>query len=390
MEPHHLLTTTLMFTGLTVFTLPLSAEDWQKKVTTNRTMVTLDMRNCSIAEFAQSLGKLAGVQGSIWFDPPSIGNQKLDRFWFEGATLTEAIEFIGKEANLQVSYKDDGIHFTAKSESWTASDGRVIEAKFIKLDGESVVIEKDGTTFAVPFVKLLPASMALAKKLSNATSTPTPPPPLNDSAELRENGAFGFPQANSKVLADLPEVRLSAWSNAEWLYVQAVVWADGDDAMTISADGSKDGDKSTLSLDLDADQKDTPNVDRLYRLYAPGDVNQVSGGLYTFVIGGKDFTGDSKGRGITQYAAAVDGKKIRVDSYLLPLSELGKKSGDTIRLILTGFSPKPYLFFNSAGLRDMKGHMANVTPAADLHHDFTLGQQSGTIDPSLVPDGRNK
>jgi len=38
-------------------------------------------------------------------------------------------------------------------QSWTASDGRVIQAKFIKLDGESVVIEKDGKQFAVPLAK---------------------------------------------------------------------------------------------------------------------------------------------------------------------------------------------------------------------------------------------
>ena len=35
-------------------------------------------------------------------------------------------------------------------QSWTASDGRVIQAKFIKLDGESVVIEKNRNHLSLP------------------------------------------------------------------------------------------------------------------------------------------------------------------------------------------------------------------------------------------------
>ena len=56
-------------------------------------------------------------------------------------------------------------------QSWTASDGRVITAKFIKLDGESVVIEKDGKQFAVLFAKLKPESVEQAKKLGGGVPT---------------------------------------------------------------------------------------------------------------------------------------------------------------------------------------------------------------------------
>ncbi len=49
---------------------------------------------------------------------------------------------------------------------WTASDGRVIQAKFIKLEGEAVVIEKDGKPVKVPFAKLSAESVALARKLA--------------------------------------------------------------------------------------------------------------------------------------------------------------------------------------------------------------------------------
>ena len=52
------------------------------------------------------------------------------------------------------------------TQPWTASDGRVIQAKFIKLEGLSVIIEKDGKQFPVPFANLNEDSIRLAKKLS--------------------------------------------------------------------------------------------------------------------------------------------------------------------------------------------------------------------------------
>ena len=57
--------------------------------------------------------------------------------------------------------------------SWTANDGRVIQAKFVRLDGESVVIEKDGQQHVVPFAKLAPASVEQAKKLGGQDQVET-------------------------------------------------------------------------------------------------------------------------------------------------------------------------------------------------------------------------
>ena len=49
--------------------------------------------------------------------------------------------------------------------NWTSSDGKTIQAKFIKLDGDNVVIEKaDGQQFSVPLARLSPESQAQAKK----------------------------------------------------------------------------------------------------------------------------------------------------------------------------------------------------------------------------------
>lgn len=49
--------------------------------------------------------------------------------------------------------------------TWTTSDGKVTQAKFIRLESETVVIEKDGKHLFVPLEKLSPESVALAKKL---------------------------------------------------------------------------------------------------------------------------------------------------------------------------------------------------------------------------------
>ena len=48
---------------------------------------------------------------------------------------------------------------------WVNKDGKVIQAEFVRLSGESVVIRKDGSEFTVPFSSLSPASINQAKKL---------------------------------------------------------------------------------------------------------------------------------------------------------------------------------------------------------------------------------
>ncbi len=101
-------------------------------------------------------------------------------------------------------------------QSWTSSDGRVIQAKFIKLDGESVVIEKDGTQFAVALSKLSTDSVALAKKLASPgqgrpaapvvpASTKGPQPSSQATAAAEAPQESPFPSA----LGPLPPNELS-------------------------------------------------------------------------------------------------------------------------------------------------------------------------------------
>jgi hypothetical protein len=50
--------------------------------------------------------------------------------------------------------------------TWTNQTGVTINAAFVGLDGDSVVIRKDGKEFTIPFSKLNTASQELAMKLS--------------------------------------------------------------------------------------------------------------------------------------------------------------------------------------------------------------------------------
>jgi hypothetical protein len=51
------------------------------------------------------------------------------------------------------------------AQKWTSADGKVIEATFVRLEGENVVltVTATGTTHAVPLARLSPESQAQAK-----------------------------------------------------------------------------------------------------------------------------------------------------------------------------------------------------------------------------------
>jgi hypothetical protein len=56
--------------------------------------------------------------------------------------------------------------------TWTNQVGVIIQAAFVGLDGDAVVIRKDGKEFTIPFSKLNTASQQLAMKLSVALAPP--------------------------------------------------------------------------------------------------------------------------------------------------------------------------------------------------------------------------
>ena len=205
--------------------------------------------------------------------------------------------------------------------------------------------------------------------------------------DLKKDGAFAFPQKDAKVVCDTADLRVSVWNDAASLYVQAVLWKDGDDALGETSDGRKIGDYSSLLLDVDADGKVTPKVDRSYTI---NPWPNSPGLRYAVWLGATNQTGlrpDSKGRGSIGYVPSGDGK-VRVDSFVIPLAEIDRKSGDKIRFAYYGSSPKPDLTVNSVGYDAKKKYYSHALPH-EKFHELTLSDRAASLDPKKVPDGRD-
>lgn len=206
--------------------------------------------------------------------------------------------------------------------------------------------------------------------------------------DIRADGAFGFPQKDAQVLCDQSSLRFSVWNNGEYLFAQAVLWTDGEDSLGKTDDNREIGDWSVLMLDLDADGKETANVDRDYML---NPWPNLSGLRYQVSEGHGATTGienDSKGRGAVRYLTTTEGKRVRVDTYLIPMDEISRKVGDKIRLCYWGYSPKPELMINSAGYdRGKKAYYSYSVPMK-MYHDYTLAA-GHEFDATQVPEGRS-
>lgn len=97
---------------------------------------------------------------------------------------------------------------------------------------------------------------------------------------------------------------------------------------------------------------------------------------------------DSKGQGAIRYVEFPDMKRVRVDTYLVPMTEISRQVGDRIRICYWGSSPKPALTVNSAGYdRGGKAYYGYSVPLAK-YHDYVLAK-GGEIDVNRVPEGRN-
>jgi len=206
-------------------------------------------------------------------------------------------------------------------------------------------------------------------------------------ALLREHGAFQFPQREAKVLCDSPDVRFSVWNNQEYLFTQAVLWADDDSSLGKTEDNREVGDWSKVMLDLDADGQETANVDRNYSL---NPWPRLNGLQYQICLGSTTTTtikSDSKGRGAIRYLDFSDGKRVRVDSYLIPMAEISRRVGDKIRICYWGYSPKPALTVNSVGYEYAgKTYYSHYIPLSK-YHDYVLAK-GGEIDAARIPEGR--
>ncbi len=114
-------------------------------------------------------------------------------------------------------------------------------------------------------------------------------------------------------------------------------------------EGRQFGDSSTLSLDIDANQKVSRDIDRNYSLNPRLSMNGL---YYSIKLGRCSSTGikdDSSGTGSICYVNLAGGRKIRVDNYVIPLAEIGRNLRDDIRLCYSAHSAVPSFEINSAG-----------------------------------------
>ena len=207
-------------------------------------------------------------------------------------------------------------------------------------------------------------------------------------SRLPEKGAFVLFEKDAHVLCDQPSLRFSVWNNDEYLLAQAVLWNDSDPSLGTNASGREIGDRSTLMVDVDANKQATPNVDRSYSLNPwpslPGLRYQICEKERSWSF----FKSDSQGRGAIRYVEISQGKRARVDTYLIPLAEISKHVGDRIRLCYWGTSPKPQLTVSSAGNgRGRQSPYAFHIPLS-RYHDYVL-TRGAKIDVSKVPDGQD-
>lgn len=211
--------------------------------------------------------------------------------------------------------------------------------------------------------------------------------PTGDMAGLKESGAFGFPQKQAMVLWDQPDLRFSVWNNSKYLFAQAVLWTDNDRSLGKTDDNREIGDWSALTLDINPN---TNSPFKLGRVYALDPFPGMEGMHYQIENGAGGKTGlkdDSKGRGAIRYLDSPDGPTVRVDTFLIPLSEVSLRVGDKLRLLYWGFSPKPAITVNSAGYvrPGKKLYPGNIPPSQYGEYSLTKG---GEMDATLVPEGR--
>ncbi|HTS19850.1 MAG TPA: hypothetical protein VMP11_19900 [Verrucomicrobiae bacterium] len=211
-----------------------------------------------------------------------------------------------------------------------------------------------------------------------------PPQPAATGADtvfpdLHNTGAFGFPQREALVLRDRPALRFSVWNNDQYLFAQAELWTDNESSVGKDANGDPIGDYSELMLDLNDDGKETPDVDRVYRLnqrpYLPGMHYAICKGNR----GTSPDRSDSAGRGAIRYVRGDMPNRVRVDTYLIPLQEISRRVGDRIGICFYAFSPKQNLLVNSVTFD-------NFIPY-NKYTEYVL-TQGRPIDLSQVPEGR--
>ena len=208
-------------------------------------------------------------------------------------------------------------------------------------------------------------------------------------ADLKTNGVCGFPQDQASVLCDNDSLRLSVWNNREYLFVQAILWQVSEDTLGKTEDNRDIGNHSNLVIAAATDGKRSFGTDRRYSL---NPWPHLPGLYYQIFLSGNATSGleqDSKGRGGIRYVEIRDGQPVRVDSYLIPLSEIAKSPRDRVGLCYWGFSPNPVQRVNSVGYEPEDEIYYSSSIPLTCYHDYRL-IASHAIDPHDIPEDRSE
>ena len=220
-------------------------------------------------------------------------------------------------------------------------------------------------------------------------------------SELKADGASGFPQRMARVLIDDENLKVSIINDSNYLAVQTILWKDNDAGSAIDSPGQEWGDYSSLLISTENGNKRAPNLDRSYTVNPRP---RLVGLYYSVYSGRKKFNqklpdgrtitfeaeaqsplkSDTKGRGRVEYLAVEGGRKIRVDTMLIPLSELNTKGNENLRVCYIISSPNPRLTFNSCGYHSEKDYFSLDIPYKN-YQTFVLSTASGNELDKTIP-----
>ena len=206
--------------------------------------------------------------------------------------------------------------------------------------------------------------------------------------DLATNGVCGFPQGQASVLCDNDSLRLSVWNNREYLFVQAILWKVSEHTLGKTEDNRDIGNYSDLGIAVAATEgKWSFGIDRRYSLNPWPD---LPGLYYQVLLSENATTGlekDSKGRGGIRYLETRERQPVRVDSYLIPLSEIARSLGDRVGLCYWSFSPNPVQTVNSVGYEPADEAYPSHSIPLTCYHDYQL-ISGHAINPNDIPDDR--
>lgn len=240
-------------------------------------------------------------------------------------------------------------------------------------------------TFCALFLSIGGETIAQSKGKDSEDETQWPTIELD---ALKKNGALGFPAESAKTLCDTEELRLQSVCDQSQLIVQAIIWSDGDDALGETGDGREIGDNSSLLLDIDSNGKKTPNIDRIYSL---NPWPSIPGLRYSILYerGSSHLKSDSIGRGSIRYFL-IDGKNksVRVDTYVIPFSEIETETSEEIGIAYLGTSTTPEMTLNSIGYESERKKYYSFSLPFKKFHKYDLEASSESIDIDSIPAGR--